>query len=502
MSDELPLGFTNEPSSRAERRAHQAEADAALVSALSQAARVVAEEEPAGPAPATWHRLTRARVQPASRTSRALVWGAVGAAACASVLTAIEVVRHVHPSSLTYDVHGGALGDSGQVEAGPQGTALSFSDGTEISLDAQARLAVRQAGPHGARLRLQSGAAHFRVMHLPHAAWAVEAGPYVVEVTGTEFDVRWSEREQTVEVKMRSGSVRVSGPLLTERVTLGKGQHLLARLGMGDVRIDDGRPSEPAVVPAPHALVAPLPGATNENATALASPGVAPPVQPSSALAPDTAARSVPMRAHPRRRLALAEPVSAPPPLAVTPPPLEVAPPVRRDSPSDNPSPSAGATPKWRTRNWSARVAAGDASAVVDDAQSVGLDAAMRQADAGDLAALADAARYAGRPDLAERAFSATRHRFPGSSRARAAAFLLGRMADDRGDSHAGLAWYRAYLTEAPSGPYAAEALGREMLIVQRLQGRDAAIPLANEYLGRFPNGTYLLQARALIDNR
>jgi len=147
-------------------------------------------------------------------------------------------------------------------------------------------------------------------------------------------------------------------------------------------------------------------------------------------------------------------------------------------------------------------VAAGDAPAVVAEAESVGVDATMHQADTADLGALADAARYAGRPELAERAFSATRRRFPGSARAHAAAFLLGRMADDRGDPYGGLRWYRAYLAEAPSGPYAAEALGRQMLIVKQSQGRDAALPIAKEYLGRFPNGTYLLEARALIDNR
>jgi len=162
----------------------------------------------------------------------------------------------------------------------------------------------------------------------------------------------------------------------------------------------------------------------------------------------------------------------------------------------------SSAAPRWRARNWSARVAAGDADAVVADAEAVGLDATMHQADAGDLAALADAARYAGRPELAEQAFTATRHRFSGSSRAHAAAFLLGRMADDRGDTAGGLRWYRTYLAEAPAGPYAAEALGRQMLTVKRSQGREAALPIAQEYLGRFPNGTYLLEARALIDNR
>ena len=500
MSDDRPFDLAGGPESRAERRVRDGQADEALVNALGQAARAVAASEPAGATPAAWHRLNRARVQPPHR-ARPLIWAALGATACASLVATIAVVRHLRPPALTYDVSGGAVPSSGQVEAGPLGSAVRFSDGTEIALDANARLAVSAAGPHGAHLRLQSGAAHFRVMHLPRAAWAVEAGPYVVEVTGTEFDVRWSEREQTVEVKMVSGSVRVSGPLLTERVALGKGQHLLARPGMGDLRIDDGRPvrspGNPSV-PAPASPVALTPVATGASA---------PPAPTAASPAAAETPRPAAVRPRLRRRLALATPggpgpeprldatasaaeVPAPDAAsALSPPPLQA-----RASPP--------AAPKWRARNWPARMAAGEGSAVIADAESVGVDATMRQADAGDLSALADAARYAGRSDLAERAFMATRHRFSGSSRAHAAAFLLGRMADDRGDAAAGLRWYRAYLSEAPTGPYAAEALGRQMLIVKRSLGREAALPIAQEYLGRFPNGTYLLEARALIDNR
>ena len=493
------------PADDGEARARAA--DEALVSKLGQVARAVAASEPAGPSPATWHRLTRLRAQPVRRGSRPLIWGAMAATACASLVATTAIVRHFHPRTLTYEVSGGASVSSGEIEGGALGSAVRFSDGTEVHLDSKARLAVSAAGPRGAHLRLQTGAAHFRVMHLPRAAWAVEAGPYVVEVTGTEFDVRWSEREQTVEVKMISGSVRVSGPLLTERVALGKGQHLLARPGMGDLRIDDGRPVRPAVtVPAPSpapAVNQPVPSATNAGADTTAPARAVPAPQ-------RTTARP---RAH--RRLALAEPgpglLPVPPsdalgpssggPSSAGPSVADTAAPALTPPPLQDTGPSRAA-PRWRARNWSARVASGDAGVVVADAESLGIDATMRQADAADLAALADAARYAGRPDLAERVFSASRRRFPGSSQAHAAAFLLGRMADDRGDSAAGLRWYRAYLAETPAGPYAAEALGRQMLIVRRVQGREAALPIAQEYLGRFPNGTYLLEARALIDNR
>jgi TolA-binding protein len=94
------------------------------------------------------------------------------------------------------------------------------------------------------------------------------------------------------------------------------------------------------------------------------------------------------------------------------------------------------------------------------------------------------------------------RRRFPASPHAAAAAFLLGRIADDGGDAAAALGWYKRYGDEAPRGPYAAEALGREMLVVERLSGRAAAAVLARDYIDRFPEGTYILQARAILGLR
>jgi hypothetical protein len=53
-------------------------------------------------------------------------------------------------------------------------------------------------------------------------------------------------------------------------------------------------------------------------------------------------------------------------------------------------------------------------------------------------------------------------------------------------------------LSEAVGGTFASEALGRKMTIVERLDGKDAARPLAQMYLRRFSNGTYADAARAL----
>ena len=39
------------------------------------------------------------------------------------------------------------------------------------------------------------------------------------------------------------------------------------------------------------------------------------------------------------------------------------------------------------------------------------------------------------------------------------------------------------------------------MLAVERISGRDAARSVATEYVQRFPDGTYLLQAHSILAN-
>ena len=111
-----------------------------------------------------------------------------------------------------------------------------------------------------------------------------------------------------------------------------------------------------------------------------------------------------------------------------------------------------------------------------------------------------DAARYRRRMDLARDALLAERRRFADSPRALDAAFLLGRVeeASDRGLARA-IEWYDAYLTRAPGGTYASEALGRKMTLTNKLGGADRARPIAEEYLRRFPGGTYAGPARAFL---
>jgi hypothetical protein len=485
--------------------------DATLIDALSEAAREAAAGDAGpGPTPAVWHRLQdRMQVGRARRSRppwRGLLLAGAGLAAACAVLLVARGVQRGRP--LSYVVEEAAEQD-GYIRGGGDGAShVRFSDGTHVDLDQGARVSVLSRGPRGARLRVEEGRAHFDVAHLPRASWSVEAGPYVVYVTGTVFDVRWSGSDEVIDVRMRSGSVQVGGPMLPERVTLRGGQHLTAKLASGELHIDEGRAGAPDAQPGalrPQATAAaPVAPAGSSGSVPVPVPapdGVVVPVLPPSPPLPSSApaAAEVP------------SPQPAAPALAAVPPGPEAAAP---PSPSAPPSPAAPtrlpslahraahASPAaWSPRAWSAEVISGNAARVLAEADAHGLDRTLLEVDAKALVALADASRYSGRPELAVRALVAQRQRFPETSSAHTAAFLLGRLADDRGEVAAGLAWYRRYLAEAPNGPYAAEALGRKMLAVERISGRDAARSVAAEYVERFPNGTYMLQAHAILSN-
>jgi hypothetical protein len=92
---------------------------------------------------------------------------------------------------------------------------------------------------------LEQGRARVHVQHRDHTRWLVDAGPFAVRVTGTEFLVAWGADAETLDVWMRSGRVEVTGPVIGGTLSLSTGQHLRARLHDGTVLIDgEGEPPE------------------------------------------------------------------------------------------------------------------------------------------------------------------------------------------------------------------------------------------------------------------
>jgi TolA-binding protein len=320
---------------------------------------------------------------------------------------------------------------------------VRFSDGSEVAVQRGAEASVRDVGAHGGHVSLERGQVSLSITKKPGAAWFVEAGPYTVRVTGTAFDVSWSEQEQLFEVNLYHGSVVVTGPQIGNGFALRPGQRLVGRRG-GHVLVEGPRSS------------------------------------------PVAAAESA----------ALAAGVNTPPPSRVT---TDFAPEAESTASVDAQGDARRSDPAVPHTSWAKLVAQGKFSTVIDEAKRRGIEQALASASIEDLAALADAARYARSTDVARRALLAERQRFPRSSAAREAAFLLGRLAEERGEG--ALDWYDRYLSESPRGPYAAQALGRRMMIYYRQRGPAEAAPLADEYLKRFPKGAYVSAARKIIDH-
>jgi hypothetical protein len=355
--------------------------------------------------------------------------------------------------ALTYRVVNGAMVDGTHIVGGAA-TEVRFSDGSELSLSQGAETHIATLDAHGGRVSLDEGTARVKIAKLPGAAWTLGAGPYSVRVTGTAFSLHWSRRDEAFAIAMQSGSVVVTGPLIGsglslhagQRCTVSGGRLVVENEGALDAAHAETEPhaevTPPAAVPAPSAAVPVLPGAV-ANAPA---PSVA-----ASAERPTTD------REHPT---------------------------------------SSEALGSARELDWRKKAAAGAFADVIDAAERRGLDTTLATAPLDDLAALADSARYARRTSIARRTLLAERARFPHSSAAHDAAFLLGRLAED--DGSGALDWYDRYLVESPRGAYASQALGRKMMLVYQARGEAAARSIAADYLARFPGGAYAATARKL----
>jgi ferric-dicitrate binding protein FerR (iron transport regulator) len=134
---------------------------------------------------------------------------AVGMAAVVAVAAAVALWLGRKPAVLEYQVTGplttqgewlGVLPDKGTAE-------LRFSEGTEIELGPGSKGRVAEVTPEGASIVLGAGRLHARVVRRAKSRWVVAAGPYSIEVTGTAFDVGWTDKGERLEVRLHDGSV-------------------------------------------------------------------------------------------------------------------------------------------------------------------------------------------------------------------------------------------------------------------------------------------------------
>jgi hypothetical protein len=342
-------------------------------------------------------------------------------------------------ASLSYNVEGGSVVDGGYLrESGSEAIKLHFTEGTEFVLTPGTRARLQTVTNSGARIAIEHGTASFQVTPRSEARWQVDIGPFLVTVKGTVFTVSWDAVNERFDLKLRHGEVSVTGPVSSGEISVKAGQRLVVNLPKKETVITEEDNGEAEGW-------SPLVQAPSEQPTPLADRPTG--RNPASAVA--------------RRTV---------------------------DAKS-----GAG-------RGWVEAVASGKWDSVLAEVDRVGVKETLARASSDDLLALADAARYRRRAGLARAALLAERNRFPGSPSALDAAFLLGRLEESRrGEIREAVRWYDTYLSGAPTGTYASEALGRKMMASKELSGASAAQSLAREYLRRFPAGPYAGAARALL---
>jgi len=386
-----------------------------------------------------------ARISPNKvRRRRFVRWSLAGAAVALCTLVALQVASvyrkrwsAAEPPTLAYRIDGGSVLEGGYLrESGHAGMNVVFNEGSTLALAPGTRSRLRVVDRDGAHVAIERGRGSFQVAHKSNRRWLVDVGPFLVTVTGTVFTVSWDPVSEEFDLRLREGSVVVSGPVSAGEIALRAGQRLVANLAKVQTVITEETPEH----------------ASGESPSAPPSPAVTSPDERPSASGP-------------------------------------------------SPAPVASTAAKLaRDHQWSRKLARGQWDRILEDANRMGVEATLSEASSEDLFALANAARYRHRSDLARSALLAERRRFPGSPRALEAVYLLGRVEEARESGTAqAIAWYDDYLTRAPTGPLVGEALGRKMTLTEKLEGPSRARSLAEEYLRRFPKGNYAGSARELL---
>jgi hypothetical protein len=368
-------------------------------------------------------------------------WALAGAAACAAVAAFVWL----RPQPLWFAVAGEtAEGRVGAPIAAPASAplALSFSDGSAVTLPPRAAAHVDALERDGATVAIDDGTVEVSVIHRAHTHWQVRAGDYRIQVTGTRFAAGWDRRARALTVRMHEGAVLVTGPGLDPPVRLVTGQRLRASARGVDLGLE----------------------------SALATPS-----------APDDQPLAAPPLAAPAP-----EPPGAEPPAPELPPARAAAPRARR---AEGARGGGAGAPDWR-------VAADRANypEALADAVQAGWRVQCARLGADDLVLLGDVARLAGDMPRAEEAYRAALRRFPGADRP---VFAMGLIAfQSRHDYRAAADWFAEYVRAFPRGPLAREAAGR--LIESRLKAGDddQARAAAAAYLRDFPGGPHSALAR------
>jgi transmembrane sensor len=111
---------------------------------------------------------------------------------------------------LRYEAHGLSI-EGSNLNARDLPADLAFSDGSRVIVSPHSTLSVELLGKRAALTRLTEGRLHVAVHHEKDTKYRFLAGPYEVQVVGTEFDLEWHPQAEGLTLVMQSGEVRVLG---------------------------------------------------------------------------------------------------------------------------------------------------------------------------------------------------------------------------------------------------------------------------------------------------
>lgn len=430
---------------------------------------------------------------------RALRWApaVAWAGAMTAIALAIVVLWPSAPEPLAYRIDEGA--ESSAIDRpidapANRASSIVFTDGSSVRLGRSGSVRVRQLRTDGATLALDRGEAFVSVRHRQATSWSVEAGPFLVRVTGTRFRVRWQPESEAFDLEVLEGEVHVSGPSSPEQI-LGAGDELHRTIAPEATLEPERVPVEDPVV---EPVAAPKPRI--ERAMPRRTP---PPTEPTrsysepSAVPPPSSSRGT-YRPPPALKLKLPpkDPTKAEPNVSKT--EDEAAPAASEPEPPTEPTkdqePTSSAPPPWK-----AMLDEGRYDALLTELGPSQLEQALWQAAPRQLIDLGAAARHL-RDNRAGYIYSVARSRFPGTDAAADAAFVLGRMQFHSGTYRTSATWFETYLRERPDGRFAREAAGRVVEAYDQSGDDDRARDAAEEYLRRYPNGPHAGLARSVLE--
>lgn len=410
------------------------------------------------------------------------------AAAGVLLFVAVGLWRTQQLTPLAFDVVGpGRVSETYVVSPPESATLLRFSDGSTVEAHPNTRLRVPEVHADGAMLMLDSGRATVNVVHRrPTTHWTVVAGSYAIAVVGTRFDVEWLPNLDKLKIDMAEGQIEVGGDKITSPVAVRASQHFEADSEAEWAVTPIGAPAKPLDVSTARSTTVHDPD--RELAASGLSSGSA--ELANSAIAPRAESLAFATPVAPARAFAHSAPAAS----------GGHADPAVPGPPSSPPASAIQSPLETSNLSWSKLVARGDSRRVIAEAEAMGQKACFSQCSVADLRALADAARYSGRLDMAEAALRAVRERFP--AQAPVAAYLLATVDEARGRNASALRWYEAYLAEAPGGGFLSEALAGRLRMLVATNGYTSARSAAREYLELFPNGVGAKTATQVLQSR